>query len=394
MGIETALRRLMVSPEFLFRVERDPPEVAPRTNYRISPLELASRLSFFLWSSIPDDKLLDAAERGSLAAPAVFEHHVRRMLADDRSSELVSNFAGQWLQLRNLDAVTMDWALFPNFDDGVRLGFRRETELFVESILREERSMLDLLTADYTFVNERLARHYDIPGVYGDRFRRVPLAGTNRRGLLGHGSVLTVTSRPNRTSPVLRGKWILMNILGTPPPDPPADVPALEEDDVGNHSQAESVRDRLARHRQNPVCAGCHSTIDPPGFALENFDAVGRWRDVDGSFRAIDASGALPDGTAFDGVASFRDGLLEHPGRFVTTVTEKLLTYALGRGLESYDMPAVRRIVQDTAPEYRFVDVILGVAKSVPFQMRRSADSVTQQADSGMPRSMPEPAAQ
>ena len=372
-GLEAALRRLLVSPEFLFRVERDPAGIAPATNYRISDLELASRLSFFLWSSIPDDELLDAAARRELSQPGVYLRQVRRMLADERASELVRNFAGQWLQLRNLDAVEMDWALFPNFDDGVRLGFRRETELFVESILREKRGVMDLLTADYTFLNERLARHYGVPGVYGDRFRRVPVTDPNRRGLLGHGSVLTVTSRPNRTSPVLRGKWILMNVLGAPPPDPPADVPALEEDAVGNHSRADTVRERLARHRRNPACAGCHALIDPPGFALENFDAVGRWREVDDAFRPIDAAGTLPDGTAFDGVVGFRNALAAHPERFVTNVTEKLLTYALGRGLKPYDMPAVRRIVRGAAPDYRLADLIAGIADSIPFRMRRSA---------------------
>ena len=372
-GIETALRRLLVSPEFLFRVERDPDGVAPGVNYRISDLELASRLSFFLWSSIPDAELLDVAARGELRDAIVLERQVRRMLANGRATELVRNFAGQWLQLRNLDAVQMDWALFPNFDDGVRLGFRQETEMFVESILRENRGILELLTADYTFVNERLARHYGIPDVHGDQFRRVSVADPRRRGLFGQGSVLTVTSRPNRTSPVLRGKWILINILGTPPPDPPADVPALEEDAVGNHRKADSVRERLAQHRRNPVCAGCHASIDPLGFALENFDAVGRWRDLDESYRPIDASGVLADGTPFDGVVAFRHALVQHPDWFVTNVTEKLLTYALGRGLESYDMPAVRRIVRDAEPEYRLADVVLGITRSVPFQQRRSA---------------------
>ena len=372
-GLEAAVRRLLVSPEFLFRIERDPDGVPPGTNYTLGGLELASRLSFFLWSSIPDDELLDRAARGALRDPAPYGRQVRRMIADGRSAALVRNFAGQWLQLRNLDAVDMDWALFPNFDDGVRLGFRRETELLVESVLRERRGVLELLTADYTFVNERLARHYGLPGVYGDRFRRVPVRDPNRRGLLGHGSVLTVTSRPNRTSPVLRGKWILANLLGAPPPDPPADVPALAEDGAGNHSRADTVRQRLARHRRNPVCAGCHALIDPPGFALENFDAVGRWRALDEAFRPIDASGALPDGTRFDGVADLRDALTASPERFVTTVVEKLLTYALGRGLASYDMPAVRRIVRDAAPDYRLADLVAGVARSVPFRMRRAA---------------------
>ena len=378
-SIEAGLRRLLVSPEFLFRVEHDPSGASPGSNYRISDLELASRLSFFLWSSIPDDELLTIAERGELSNRPIFEQQVRRMIADDRSTELIRNFAGQWLQLRNLDAVNMDWALFPNFDDGVRFGFRRETELFVESILRENRGIIELLTADYTFVNERLARHYGIPGVYGDQFRRVSVLDRNRQGLLGHGSILTVTSRPNRTSPVLRGKWILMNILGSAPPDPPADVPALEEDAVGNHSKADTVRERLAQHRSNPVCAGCHAMIDPPGFALENFDAVGRWREVDDSFRPIDASGVLSDGTPFNGVASFRNALVEDPNQFVTTVTEKLLTYALGRGIEPYDMPAVRRIMQMAEPNYRLADVIIGITTSIPFQMRRTADTLAQQ---------------
>ena len=372
-GLQAALRRLLVSPEFLFRVERDPAGIAPATNYRIGDLELASRLSFFLWSSIPDDELLDAAARRELSQPGAYQRQVRRMLADERASELVRNFAGQWLQLRNLDAVEMDWALFPNFDDGVRLGFRRETELFVESILRENRGVIELLTADYTFLNERLARHYGVPGVYGDRFRRVPVTDPNRRGLLGHGSVLTVTSRPNRTSPVLRGKWILMNVIGAPPSDPPADVPALEEDAVGNHSRADTVRERLARHRRNPACAGCHALIDPPGFALENFDAVGRWREVDDAFRPIDAAGTLPDGTAFASVVGFRNALAAYPERFAANVTEKLLTYALGRGLEPYDMPAVRRIVRGAAPDYRLADLSAGIADSIPFRMRRSA---------------------
>jgi hypothetical protein len=385
-GVEAALQRLLISPEFLFRIERDPSPSTPDANYRISDLELASRLSFFLWSSIPDDQLLDVAARGPLHEPAVLERQVRRMLADPRSAALVNNFAGQWLQLRNLDAMLPDWALFPNFDDGVRLAFRRETELFFESILREERGIPELLTADYTFVNERLARHYGIPKIYGDRFRRVTLTDPNRRGLLGHGSILLVTSRPNRTSPVLRGKWILANVLGTPPPDPPADVPALEEEPPGNHVRVLTMRERLAAHRKTPVCAGCHSMIDPPGFALENFDAVGRWRVIDEEYRPIDASGTLPDGTTFEGLAGFRATLLSRPERFVTTVTEKLLIYALGRGVEvGYDMPAIRRIVRDAAPSYKLTDVILGITRSVPFQMRRSASDVKLAASHAQP---------
>ncbi len=373
-GIERGLRRLLVSPEFLIRVERDPSGIAANTNYRISDLELASRLSFFLWSSIPDDELLDVATRGKLKDPAVLEKQVRRMMADARSQQLLNNFAGQWLQLRNLDAVSPSPPLFPDFDEGLRQGFRRETELFFESILREDRSVLDLLTANYTFVNERVARHYGIPNVYGTRFRRVTLTDKGRRGLLGHGSILTVTSRPNRTSPVLRGKWILENVLGTPPPPPLPNVPPLQETKDGL-KKVLSVRERLVQHRTNPVCASCHSMIDPPGFALENFDAVGMWRDVDEARTGIDASGVLPDGTKFDGITGFREALLSHPDRFVTTVTEKLLTYALGRGTEYYDLPAIRRIVREAAPSrYKLSSLILGITKSTPFQMRRSAD--------------------
>ena len=372
-GIERALQRLLISPEFLFRVERDPKTVAANTNYRISDLELASRLSFFLWSSIPDDELLSLAVSGKLHTPAVLERQVRRMLADTRSEALVSNFAGQWLQLRNLEAMTPDWAIFPNFDDGVRLAFRRETELFFESILRENRGIMELLTADYTFVNERLARHYGIPNIYGDRFRRVTLTDPRRRGLLGHGSVLLVTSRPNRTSVVLRGKWVLANILGVPPPDPPANVPPLEEDAPGNHNRVLTVRERMANHRKG-ACAGCHSMIDPLGFALENFDAVGRWRDRDDTYKPIDASGTLPDGTNYSGLEDFRKAILSRPDRFVTSVTERLLIYALGRGVEvGIDMPAIRSIVRSTAPTYTLSDVVLGITRSAPFQMRRSA---------------------
>jgi hypothetical protein len=376
-GIERALQRLLISPEFLFRIERDPKAIAAGTNYRISDLELASRLSFFLWSSIPDDELLNAAARGTLHQPAVLERQVHRMLADRRSDALVSNFAGQWLQLRNLEAMAPDWAIFPNFDDGVRVAFRRETELFFESILRENRGIMELLTADYTFVNERLARHYGIPDVYGDRFRRVMLTDPNRRGLLGQGSILLVTSRPNRTSVVLRGKWVLATILGAPPPEPPANVPPLEEEGPGNHGKTLTVRERLVNHRKGAACAGCHSMIDPLGFALENFDAVGRWRDLDDKFRPIDASGTLPDGTAYTGLQDFRRAILSDPERFVTAVTERILTYALGRGVEvGTDMPAIRAIVRGSAPHYRLSDVILRITRSAPFQMRRPAPPV------------------
>ena len=380
-GIEAALRRILMSPEFLFRIEREPANVAPGAVYRVSDLELASRLSFFLWSSIPDEELLQLAERGNLSEPTALEQQVRRMIADPRAEALVKNFAGQWLLLRNLDLIQPDLPLFPNFDDSLRSAFRRETELFVDSVLRENRGVLELLSADYTFVNERLARHYGIPHVYGDRFRRVTLTKGPRRGFLGHGSILATTSRPNRTSPVLRGKWILENILGTPPPAPPANVPSFPEVGKGNHEKGGTVRERMAQHRSNPVCSACHSMIDPPGFALENFDAVGKWRAVDEKFRPIDASGVLPDGTAFDGLEAFRTTLLKNPEPFVMTVTQKLLTYALGRGLEPYDMPAVRRIMRDTAPaDYRLSDVVMGIVNSVPFQMRQAGESANASA--------------
>ena len=369
-GIEMALRRLLVSPEFLFRIERDPDGVAAGANYRLSDLELASRLSFFLWSSIPDDELLDVAARGELADPAEFERQARRMLADPRSDALVTNFAGQWLTLRNAAAVQPDEDAFPDFGEGLRQAFRRETELLFTSVLREERSTLDLLAADYTFVNERLAQHYGIPNVRGSHFRRVALDDDARGGLLGHGSILTVTSYANRTSPVLRGKWILENILGTPPPPPPPDVPDLETAEGGAPL---SMREAMEQHRANPVCASCHQLMDPPGLSLENFDAVGRWRDRSETKAAIDASGTLPDGTEYEGPSGLKAALLRHPDRFVTTVTEKLLTYALGRGVEYYDAAAVRSIVRNAAEnDYRLSSLILGVVESVPFQMRRS----------------------
>ena len=369
-GIEMALRRLLVSPEFLFRIERDPDGVAPGANYRLSDLELASRLSFFLWSSIPDDELLDVAARGELADPAEFEQQARRMLADPRSDALVTNFAGQWLTLRNAAAVQPDEDAFPDFGEGLRQAFGRETELLFTSVLREERSTLDLLAADYTFVNEPLAQHYGIPNIRGNHFRRVALNDDARGGLLGHGSILTVTSYANRTSPVLRGKWILENILGTPPPPPPPDVPDLETAEGGAPL---SMREAMEQHRANPVCASCHQLMDPPGLSLENFDAVGRWRDRSETKTAIDASGVLPDGTEYEGPSGLKAALLRHPDRFVTTVTEKLLTYALGRGVEYYDAAAVRSIVRNAAEnDYRLSSLILGVVESVPFQMRRS----------------------
>ena len=383
-GIERSLQALLVSPDFLFRIERDPADIAPATVYRISDLELASRLSFFLWSRIPDDELLDVAARGELRDPAVFERQVRRMLADTRSEALTSNFAEQWLQLRALGAVGPNESLFPNFDEALREAFERETELFIGSIMREDRSVLDLLTADYTFVNARLALHYGIPSVQGSHFRRVTLSPDSpRRGLLGHGSILTVTSHPTRTSPVKRGKWILDTLLGTPPPPPLPNVPPLEE--TQGNAKALSVRERMAVHRRAPVCASCHATIDPLGFALESFDAVGRFRLVDLDTNApVDASGVLPDGTKFGGLAEFRAALVNHPERFVTTLVQKLMTYALGRGVEYYDMPAARGIVREAArSEYRFSSLILGIVNSVPFQMRRSAAPVEELSAAG-----------
>ena len=373
-GIERALQQLLVSPEFLFRVEADPADApAAAVNYRLGDLELASRLSFFLWSSVPDDALLDAAAAGRLSDPAELGRQVRRMLADDRARALTDNFVGQWLQLRNLEAARPSQVLFADFDDGLRRAFRRETELFFESVVREDRSVLDLLDADYTFVNDRLARHYGIPHVQGSHFRRVPVSG-HRGGLLGQGSILTITSHPVRTSPVFRGRWILTNILGTPPPDPPPNVPALPDRAGAYADRTPSMRERMAAHRDNPACASCHAMIDPLGFGLERFDPVGRLRDVDEQHQPIDASGVLPDGTAFDDVPGLRTALLARPDRFVGTLTEKLLTYALGRGLEPYDMPAVRRIVRDAADEdYRLSAVVLGIVESLPFRERRTA---------------------
>jgi len=368
-GIEMALQRILVSPEFLFRMERDPANAAPGAPYRISDVELASRLSFFLWSSIPDDELLAAAEHGQLRQPAVLEQQVRRMLADPRSKEMVSNFTGQWLYVRNVRLVSPDPYTFPSFDANLREAFARELELFLDSQIREDHSAVELLTSDYTFVNERLARHYGIPNIYGSHFRRVTVTDEARKGLLGKAGILMVTSYPNRTSPVLRGKWLLENILGTPPPSKPANVPALEENVAGE--RALSVRERLEEHRKNPACATCHKLIDPLGFALENFDAIGSWRANSEAGTPIDASGTLIDGTKVDGPEALRKALLSHREDFATTVTEKLLTYALGRGVEYYDAPAVRKIVREAAgDEYRWSSLILGIVRSAPFEMR------------------------
>ncbi len=371
-GIQFALRRMLASPDFIFRAETSPDNIKPGTLHPSEPIELASRLSFFLWSSIPDEQLLSLAASGRLAQPEVQEAQVRRMLADPRAERFVSNFAGQWLQLRNLRNARPNSAEFPDFDDNLRQGFRRETELFFASILQEDRSVLDLLRADYTFLNERLAKHYGVPGVYGSNFRRVAVTDDARRGILGQGSILTVTSHADRTSPVVRGKWVLENLLGAPPPPPPPEVPPLPENT--ENAPPRSLRARLELHRANAVCASCHKAMDPIGFALENFDAVGSWR-TEESGSPIDASGLLGDGTKVDGVVSLRNAILARPEVFAGTVTEKLMIYALGRGLNPYDMPAVRAIVRDSASSnYRLTSIIMGVVRSLPFQMRKKPE--------------------
>lgn len=369
-GIEAALCSLLVNPQFLFRIERDPADATPGTAYRVSDMELASRLSFFLWSSSPDEELLALAERGELREPEVLEKQVRRMLADERSQSLVTNFASQWLYLRNLDAFIPDMRLYPDFDDNLRQALRQETELLFAGMLREDRSVLDLLQADHAWLNERLAKHYGIPNVYGTRFRRVPLdPESHRGGLLRQGSILAVTSYPTRTSPVIRGHWVLQNLVGAAPPPPPPDVPALEENTV---SSLLSIRERLKQHRTNAACASCHQQMDPVGFSLENFDALGRWRKTDAGL-AIDAAGSFLDGGQFSGVTGLEQALLRRPELFARTLTEKLLTFGLGRGVETYDAPAVRQIVAAAkADHYRFSRLVIGIVKSTPFQMRKS----------------------
>ena len=371
-GIERALGAVLINPEFLFRVELDLVEAEVGEAYRVSDLELASRLSFFLWSSIPDDELLDAAIRGDLSRPDELERQTRRMLADPRSNNLATNFAGQWLQLRNLASLSPNTRLYPDFDDNLRQAFGEETERFFDSVLREGGGVLDLIDADYTFLNERLAKHYGIPNVYGTRMRRVALDEDSRRGgLLRHGSVLSVTSYATRTSPVVRGVWVLSNVFGAPPPPPLPNVPALEENEVAANLP---MRERLAAHRSNPVCANCHRAIDPVGFALENYDALGRWRDHEGDSASIDVSGGLPGVGEFRGVDGLEAGLLSRPDLFAGTITEKLMTFALGRGVEHFDQPAVRRILRETEPEgYRLSSLVVGIVKSVPFQMRRAS---------------------
>ncbi len=383
-GIEFALRRMLASPSFIFRAERDPAGLAPGKAYRIGDLELASRLSFFLWSSVPDDQLIEVARQGKLRNPAVLNQQVRRMLADPKSDALVSNFAGQWLHLRNLKRVSPDPAEFPDFDDTLRQAMQTETEMLFASVMRENRPVSEFLTADYTFINERLARHYGIPGIYGSQFRRVAITDESRKGLLGQASILTVTSYPNRTSPVQRGKWILENVLGTPPPPPPPNVPALKDNSADPAKQL-TMRERMEQHRAVQPCSSCHKLFDPLGLAMENFDGTGAWRVKDGP-APIDSSSQLADGTTVQGTVGLRAALLRHPEAFAGTLIEKLMTYATGRGLEYYDMPAVRLVARESAGDnYRFASLILGVVNSVPFQMRLTA------APEPVSKALPEP---
>jgi mono/diheme cytochrome c family protein len=378
-GIQAALERILASPKFLYRAEHTADAPPGATSSKLVPLtglELASRLSFFLWSSIPDDRLIELGARGTLPKPAVLEAEVQRMLADPKAAALVDNFAGQWLQLRNLKTFQPNTDRFPNFDDNLRQSLRRETELLFQSIITGNRSVLELLTADYTFVNERLARHYGISGVYGSRFRRVPVESANRRGLLGHGSILALTSHAERTSPVVRGKWILENLLGQAVPSPPANVPPLKERADGE--KPKTMREQMAEHRANPVCAACHKTMDPIGFALENYDAVGAWRSHDSGL-PIDASGELADGTKVDGVVELRAALMRYPAMFASTVASKMMVYALGRGLDYRDQPEVRSIVRKAEPtHYRFGDLLMGIVRSQAFQMKPAQAAVAQ----------------
>ena len=386
LGIQRALERLLVSSQFLFRIEREPATVAAGAAYRVSDLELASRLSFFIWSSIPDDELLDAAAAGRLKDPKVLEQQVRRMLGDPRSASLVTNFAAQWLYLRDISAKLPDEILFADFDETLRSAMQRETELFISSVFRpstcaqgapscvegrENRSVLDLLRANYTFLNERLARHYGVPNVKGSYFRRVTFPeGSARGGLLGQGSVLTITSYSTRTSPVLRGKWVLENLLSAAPPPPPPNVPSLNTEKAPGKPL--TLRDAMIQHRASPACAGCHARMDPIGFAMENFDAVGRWRERDGD-QPIDATGVFPEGTKFDGIRGLKQELLRQPEQFVGTVAERLLMYAVGRNLQYYDAPTVRAVMREAEPaNYTLASLVLGVVKSRPFQMREA----------------------
>jgi hypothetical protein len=374
-GIQKALQRILASPKFCFHIEQDPPGLAPATVYRINDRELASRLSFFLWSSIPDSQLLDLAAKNTLHTPAVLEAQVHRMLTDPKADALTTNFAGQWLYLRNLKNMQPNSEEYPDFDDNLRQAFEREASLFFASIVHEDRNVLDLMTADYTYLNERLAQHYHVPNVYGSHFRRVKLTEQARFGLLGKGAVLMVTSHVDRTSPVVRGKWVLDNLLSAPVPPMPSNVPPLNED-ANRGGRILTMRERMEEHRRNPVCAQCHKIMDPIGLSLENFDAVGAWRTRDGDSvtgpgTPIDATGELLDGSKVNGVVSLRQALLRQPELFVGTVTEKLMIYALGRGLQPYDMPSVRAIVRDTAQSnYRFSAIVMGIINSTPFQKR------------------------
>jgi len=373
-GIGAAVRGILIDPEFLFHIERDPATVAPATVYPVGDIELASRLSFFLWSSIPDDQLLKLAESGQLHDPAVLDAQTARMLRDPRSSALIKNFFGQWLLLRNVRTRAADPGAFPDFDENLREAMQQETELFVASQVREDRSVVDLISANYTFINDRLAAHYGIPNVHGSHFRRFTFADQRRGGLLGQASILMATSYPNRTSPTQRGLWVLDSLLGAPPPPPPPNVPSLPEEN-GEHGTVSTMRERMDRHRTNPVCASCHARMDPLGFALENFDGIGTWRTAEGE-KAVDATGTLPDGTHFEGPGGLRAILLNRREEFVNTVAEKLLTYALGRGLESYDAPAVRAMTREAAGhDSRWSSLIAGIVKSTPFRMRRSRAS-------------------
>jgi len=372
-GIRLALQKILVSPEFLFRAEMDPANATPGSVYKISDVELASRLSFFLWSSIPDDQLLTVAEKGMLRQPDILEGQVRRMMADPRSESLIKNFVGQWLFLRNIARIAPDTTTFPTFDENLRQAMEKETELLVESQVKEDHSVSDLLTSDYTFLNQRLAEHYGIKGVYGNEFRRVKLDDPKRFGLLGQASILAVTSYPNRTAPTIRGKWVLEQLLGTPPPPPPPNVPSLKED---ASTQKLTMRQRMEAHRVNPACAACHKMMDPLGFALDNFDGIGGWRDSTGPGSGpIDSSGSLPDGTAFNGPDGLRDVLMKKRDMFLETFTERLLTYALGRGVEEYDYPVIRKIVRDaSADNQKWSSIVLNIVNSTPFQMRRVKD--------------------
>jgi len=371
-GVRLALQKILVSPEFIFRAEFDPPGAAPGSVHRVSDVELASRLSFFLWSSLPDDELLAAAERGELSDKAALQAQVRRMLADPRSQALVKNFSGQWLFLRNIARISPDTGSFPNFDENLRQALAQETQLLIESQVREDRSVVDLLQTDYTFLNQRLAEHYGVRGIYGNEFRRVALEDPKRHGLLGQAAILTVTSYPNRTAPTIRGKWVLEQILGTPPPPPPPNVPSLKDDATTRNL---TMRQRMELHRSNPTCAACHKMMDPLGFSLENFDGLGGWRESTGNGEPIDSSGALPDGTMFNGPAGLREVLMGKKDLFLETFTERLLTYALGRGVEPYDHPVLRKITRDAASDnQRWSSIILGIVNSTPFQMRRVSD--------------------